>query len=435
MTTSLINAEVALSKEIGDYWAGTTDGAGGATTLVDSALKAKANDWITDETYVILTEEPAGAAAIYDERKVSSLDNSTGTLTTLTFAAAPGTGIDYSLHRLFQPSEKRRALVTAAKDLYPALFSQILNEELVSGNWLEDGSFERWTSSTDPTKWTDTTLTATQTTTSPYFKHGLTSCKLDTAAGTLVQSISENDNLKFLAGRNVTFTLQVWCDTASALRISINDGTTQTYSSYHVGDSAYTADNPRDDSLYVTQYIDKNATQITFTIHSESAASTSYVDDARVISDYNSGLYVGHLGIAHNTPHQVYIEPYYYSRQEPWIRVRDYRVDKNGYLFLPTTYPSDLRLRLLGTGYHDFTASGVASTAWTATVDLDEPELQVLVAQAALYLYTWMSMPNDESGTREAYQQMIGFWKQELKERKSRFGMKSPGATVHWGIR
>jgi len=49
MSTTLLAAEQALSKEIGDYWSSTTTGAGSSTTLVDSALMAKANDWITDE--------------------------------------------------------------------------------------------------------------------------------------------------------------------------------------------------------------------------------------------------------------------------------------------------------------------------------------------------------------------------------------------------
>src|SRR3990167_10269023 len=143
MTTTLLAAEQALSKELVDYWSSTTTGAGSTTTLVDTALISRANDWIADETWAFLIEEPTGDAAIYDERKVSSLDNSTGTLTNLAFAGTPGSGIDYEIHRLFSPSDKRRALVAAARRIYPNCFNEIWNEELVSGNWLSDGSFER----------------------------------------------------------------------------------------------------------------------------------------------------------------------------------------------------------------------------------------------------------------------------------------------------
>lgn len=439
MASTLAAALIALSKDLSDYWASTTTGAGSSTTIVDTSLLTKANDWITDETYVFLTEEPAGSAAIYDERKASSLDNSTGTVTTLAFAAAPGSGIDYEIHRLFSPSDKRIALVQAAKDIYPHLYAHIVNEELVSGNWLEDGSFERWDDSTTPTKWTATTLTATQTTTAGYFIHGSTSVALSTTAGTLSQGwaagSADNDDLKYLRGRSVTFTLQVWCDTADAVRISANDGTTQTYSSYHDGGSAWTERDPRNDTLYVNQYIDVNATQVTFTVHYEDNSATCYVDDARVLSPYRNKLYVGHLGFADNKPHKVWIEPRYGSQSEPWIQVRDYRVDNSGYLYIPATYPDDRRLRLEGIGYLDFLASGSASTAWTATIALNEPELQVLSAQAALWLYKNMSLPNDESGTREEYQKTVGFWIDEVSKRKSKYGMKAPGATIHWGIR
>ena len=101
MATTLLNCEIILSKQLGDYWSSSTTSAGTDTTMIDTALKAKTNDWIDGdrEMYVFLIEEPTGNAAIYDERKISSLDNSTGTLTTLAFLAAPGTGIDYEINR------------------------------------------------------------------------------------------------------------------------------------------------------------------------------------------------------------------------------------------------------------------------------------------------------------------------------------------------
>ena len=431
MSTTLLAAEQLLSKELGDYWSSTTTGAGSTTTLVDSALLAKANDWITDETYAFLIEEPTGDAAIYDERKVSSLDNTTGTLTTLAFAGAPGTGIDYELHRQFTPSEKRRALVAAAKKIFPACFQEIWDETQISGNWLRDGSLERWTTSTDLTNWTDTTVTTTQTSTSLYYKHGAYSCKLSGAIGNIAQAITDFDDLKHLAGKSVTFTVQGWSDTASCLRLGIYDGTTYTYSSYHDGDSAWTEHN---DPLSVTAVIKDNPTAITFYIyHDVATTATSYVDDARVISGDRSRLYIGHMGFAQNRPHRVYIEPSDYSQEEPWYMVRDWLVDKDGYLYLPASTASDYRLRLRGIGYLDFLVSGVSSTAWTATIALDSPQIEILAAEAALYLYTTMSMPNYEAGTRAAYQQMIPYWEAESAKRKAQFGMLAPGTAIHWG--
>lgn len=435
MSTTLLNAEIALSKELGDYWSSTTTGAGTSTTLVDSSLMAKADDWITDEAYAFLIEEPAGAAAIYDERKISSLDNTGGTLTTLAFAAAPGTDIDYEVHRLFSPSEKRRALVAAARNIYPALFNEIWDESLVCGNWLKDGSFEIWTSTSALTHWTKSLSTLTQTSTSPYYKHGANSCKIDTAAGYIEQTITDFDDLKHLAGKTVKFTVQGWCDTDDCLRLSVYDGTTTTYSDYHEDYAANNAWTEHNDPLKVTATICDNPTEITFRILHDVAAGTSYVDDARVISDYRGRIYIGGVGLAQNRPHGVFIEPTYYSNEESWLRISDYKLDPDSYLYIPTTYKSDRRLRIRGIGYLDFLASGASSTAWTATIDIDDPQLKILTAEAALYLYTWMSLPNYESGTRDEYAKAATFWAEESRKRKALFGMKAPAATVHWGLR
>ncbi len=436
MSTTLLAAEQELSKQIGDYWAGTATSAGaaGGTTIIDTALKAKQNDWITKETYDFLTSEPASTAAIYEERLISSLDNSTGTITVLAHGTG-GTGIvttgdTYEIHRLFFPSEKRRALISAARQSYPHIFKEIRDESLVSGNWLKDGSFEIWTSSSALTYWTTTTTTLTQTSTAYYFKHGSYSAKLSTVAGNIKQSVTNYDDLKRLAGHEVTFTLQGHCDTASCLRIGIYDGTTYTYSSYHAGDSAWTEDN---DPLTVTATIKDNPTAIQFIVYHAVAAGVSYVDDARVIGPENGKVYIGGLGLGQNKPHQVQIENTDYSYGELWRLIRDIQYDStNGYMYLPISVPADRRIRVLGTGYLDFLASGVSSTAWTATIAVDSPQTDILVAQAALYLYTEMSMPNFTQGTREKYQEMIGFWKQELRERIGRFGMESPSSTVSY---
>ena len=440
MTTSLLSAEAELSKQMGDYWSSTTTGAGLSTTLVDTALKAKANDWIDgdEEMYAFLVEEPVGSATIYDERKISSLDNSDGTLTTLAFDAAPGTGIDYEVHRLFTPSEKRRALVNAAKKIFPHLFKEIRNESMVSGNWLKDGSFEIWSSSSALTYWTTTTSTITKTTSSPYYKHGLTSCKISTAAGTVKQSITNWDDLKRLQNQTVTFSIQARCDTASCLRISINDGVNQTYSSYHAGDSAWTQDEPRNDNMYVQQFIDYNPTEITFTIHHEVAAATSYVDDGRGIGSIldSPRIYIGDLGLVKNKPSQVLIESRDYSTIEPWALIQNILYDQtNGYMQLPSGVSPDYRLRILGNGYLDFyDSSDVVGTDWDDTIAIDHPQTEVLVAQAAIYLCEQKVLPTETSGDSGRWERALAYWKDELRERKGKFSMQMPEVTVTWGI-
>lgn len=434
MTTALSVARIELSKQLGDYWASasTSAGAAGGTTIVDTGLKAKQNAWIGKDMYDLITE--SAHATVDEERQISSLSNTLGTLTVLAHSAQIGSGVDYEVHRLFTASEKRIALVAAARMAFPHIHEKIWDESLVSGNWLKDGSFEIWTSSSALTHWTTTTSTIAQTSTAGLFKHGAYSCKISTAAGTVKQSISNWDDLKRLAGKTVTFSIQAHCDTASCLRISVTDGVgTQTYSSYHDGDSAWTQDNPRNDNMYVQFTIDDNPTEITFTIHHEVAAATSYVDDARVIGPYQPRLFIDQLGLAQERPVQVYIEPEYYSTDEPWTLVFDSRIDtESGYLYLPSSVQRDRRLRIKGIGYLDFLATGVSSTSWAATININSPQTDILVAQAALYLYTIMSMPNFSRNTRQDFQEMINYWKGELRERIGKYGMESLSIPVRF---
>jgi len=432
MATTLQYAMTELSKQIGDYWESTTTGTGSTVTVVDSALLAKPNDWITDVTYDFVTS----GTNTGEERKVSTSSLLTaGTYIVGTHGTTTFSGITYQIHRLFEPSEKRRALITAAKNVYPDLYQEIWEDSLVSGNWLKDGSFETWTTSTNLSYWTETTVTTTQVSTGGYIRSGgLTSARLTTAAGSLSQGITDYADLQLLRGKNVTFTSQGWCNVGSCLRLSINDGSTQSYSEYHDGGTTWTEDNPRNDNFYVTQNIDSNATQVTFAIHHDVAAGTSYVDDARVISGRRGKTYLAYVGFAQNIPPSVYIEPNQYSTEEDWIPIHDYEIDNLGYLYIPTSIPADYRLRMRGAGYLDFIASGTSSTAWSSTIALNSPQTEVLIAEAAVYLYTWMSLPNYESGTRKDYQGMLEYWQAESQRRRSKFGMPPLSITNSWGM-
>ncbi len=433
MTTTLAVNRVELSRQIGDYWASTTTSSGGDTTIIDNLLKAKQDAWIGKDMYTLITE--SGDTSVDDERQIASLDRSTGKLTTLAHTNTIGSGFDYEVHRLFTASDKRQALIAAARMAYPSIHEKIWDETMVSGNWLKDGSFEIWTSSSALTYWTTATSTIAKTTSSPFYKHGPTSCKIDTAAGTVTQSISNWDDLKRLAGQTVTFSLQVWCDTASCLRISVYDGVNdRTYSSYHAGDSAWTQDDPRNDNMYVTQFMDWNATEITFRIHHEVAAGTSYVDDARVIGPYQPRLFIDTLGLAQETPVQVEIEPFNYSTDEPWTQIFNSRLDTElGYLYLPSSVQRDRRLRIKGVGYLDFVdSSGDSATAWNSTININSPQTDILIAQAIVYLYTRMSLPNFSRNTKQDFQEMIGFWERELRTRRGKYGMEIQSIPVRF---
>jgi hypothetical protein len=417
---------IELSKQIGDYWASTTTSSGSSTTVIDTALSAKANDWISDAPQEMYDRITSGT---YDneERKISSLDNTTVTLTTLAHGGTIASAVTYEVHRLFNASEKRRALVYAAHRAFPDVFTEVKDTSLTIGNWLIDGDLENgWSSSSANSYWTASGSTITKTTTAKYFKRSATSMKIDTAAGYVYQDWSLNDDLKELRGKQVTFSAEVWCDTASCLRLAIYDGTDITYSDYHDGDSTW-ADEPLD----VTVTISETATDVAFRIYHAVAAGTSYVDDLRVTGPERDKLYIGNLGLAHNRPHMIEMQHDNYIQFEPWLRLHNYEIKSDGYLYLHEG-EQDYRLRISGIGYLDFLASGASSTDWAATIAIDSPQTDILVAEAIVYLYTQMIMPNYTSGEREAFLPILQYWEKELDARKAKYGMFPPPATVRW---
>jgi hypothetical protein len=425
MSTTLYNAKIALSKDIGDWWSSTTTDAGAATSLVDTALLAKQADWVTDEAYVILTSEPAGAASIYDERKVSSLASST--LTTLAFAAAPGTGITYDLNRIFSPSDQRLALINASKAGFPYIHNKVRDETHRAGNWLKDGSMEIWTSTSALTNWTKSALTETQTSTTKLFIHGNYSCKLSTAAGYIGQSISDNDDLKFLRGKHVIFKGRGWCDTASCLRLAIYDGTTTTYSPYDAGTSTW---NDIASPWYIEAYISPTATEVSFRVYFEVLTAIAYVDDLEVIGPTYPKIYIHELGLANDYPVRVSYFPRENEKLEPFP-INDFEIDTD-YIYLQDDY-AGCKLRIEGLGYLDFLASGVASTAWTATIAIDEPQVKILSAEAAIYLYN-QQIGNYTSGGREYATERLQFWIAERQRRVYQYAMDRPKVRIKWGV-
>lgn len=426
MSTTLANCRILLSKELGDYFASTTTSAGASTydTLIDTELKAKDEDWITDETYTLITK--SGDSSVDDERKAIKLDNGTGALTTLPHTAQIGSSITYELHRLFTASEKRRALIHAAKAGFPYIFKEIRDETKTLGNWLRNGCFTEWTSSSYPDYWRVSTITAAEETDLLYVKRGDTCCKLTRSGsdGYLFTSEDYVYNFKELAGKSVTLAAYVFPDAADQVRLAIYDGTTTTYSDYNSVTNTL-------EELEVTATIQEYPTAIEFKACVE-ADSNVYVSDARVVDPEGRKIYIGDLGLVQNKPHQILRELANYSQREPWVLLHNYEIGKDGYAYFPTSL-KDYRLRILGIGYLDFLdSSGDSSTAWDSTIAIDSPQTEILVAEAAIYLCNQMIVPNQTSGTSELWKEALGYWKAELRDRQGKYSILAPSATVHW---
>jgi hypothetical protein len=427
MTTTLANCRKALARELGDFWDSSLTETGTNKTIVDTLLTEKANDWISDapqEHYALITS----GTYVDAERKCSSLDVSTGILTlNSSVGGTLASAVTYEVHRLWPAAEKKRALLHACKAAFPSIHKVIRDTSKTIGNWLLNGDVEVWTVSTYPDSWLTSVITATKTTTAGKFWRGSTSVLLNTAAGYLYQSNTQNPDLMQLAGESVTFRAPVWCDTASDCRLSIYDGTTTTYSGYHSGGSVK-------EDMTVTATIADEPSQVRFAIHKAGAAGSVYVDDLRVIGPAANKIYIGDLGMALNSPYVIEQTDDDSIMEEPWTLLRNYDVGSDGYLYLREG-TNDCRLRISGIGYLDFLASGVASEAWAATVAIDSPQTLILIAEAIRYLYIQLVTPNFTPGDRDQYVKMLQYWEAELQARKNRFGMKALPATIDWGIR
>ena len=416
-----------LSKDLGDYFTGTTtsNGNAGGTTFIDTALMAKVDDWINRECWDRITSGDANL----EERKVSALDSTTGTITSLAHSVQIVSGVTYEIHRLFSASEKRIALQKAAKLAHPYIHNKVHNEAKRAGNWLKDGSLEKWTSTTALSFWTASATTLTQTSTAKLFMSGSYSCKLSGAAGYIGQSITNNDDLKYLRGKTVKLIGRGHSDTASSLRLAIHDGTTTTYSDYHPGNSAW---DDESQTWYVTATIPQTATEVAFRVYHDNAAATDYVDDLRVTGPFYPKVYIADLNLPQNKPRFVGYFLYDKDQYEP-IPLRNYEVDGD-YLYFKSAIPTDYRLRIEGIGYLSFLKSGVESTAWDATIALEDPQMLILSAQAACWLYQGMILPNYGTGTTGDYAEGLQYWKAELADRISKYRMTLPPILTNWGL-
>jgi len=416
---------VELSKQLGDYHSGTatSNGAAGGTTIVDTGLMAKQNDWITDVAYDRIT------SGTYDEqeRSITSLNNTNGTLTVLAHGGQILSAVTYEVHRLWTASEKRTALVYAARHGFPYINNFIKVETRRAGNWLLNGDMETWAAATVPDNWTRDTVTAAKNTTKPYYLRGTGSLKLSTAAGNISQSATQNSVLNDLAGKTVTIRARGWCNTASCLRLQIYDGTTTTNSDYHSGDSSW--DEPELQTLEAEVQISSTPSEVTFRIAHDKAGGISYVDDVRVISGTYNRVYVGDLSLANNRPFEVFQTQEESIYVERWARLTGGSIEGDGYLYLPHT-ANDARLRINGIGYLDFLDTNGASGAdWADTINMNSPQTDILVAEAAIHLYEQALLPQATSGSSDDFKVGLAYWQLKLREARLKFGMPTPQIT------
>jgi len=382
---------------LGDYWAGTTtdDGAADGTTLIDSAL----TEWSSDEvatgaggqrpTYVLVTDD----SLTKEERRVSSLTTATGTITvTRAFTAQVTSSKTYELHKLFSATEKERAIARAVKDVYPHLYVAVDSISLRYGDWLIDGSFEEWSSSSALSNWSKAgSVALAQTSTSGKVRDGTYSCALSTATDYIYQSSAENADLLWLAGLTPIFRVWGWASTANQLCIALHDGTTTTYGNHTNHESSTKVYHPGDSTwrlLEVKATIADNPTDVQARIYYDATDTTAYVDDASITGVGDKDSYdVSFLGMVNNRPRQVHrvlgqavTDDTPLPRRKSIPLTRDMYDLETGRIIFRRGLGDGTKMRIRGMKY-------LTEPDADTDTEVDDPQTDIVVSAAAIRLY------------------------------------------------
>jgi hypothetical protein len=245
MTTTRVALLQRLSEQIGDWWTDTTTSIGNVNQkeLIDTSL-LKHTMGGDDDGFLDWWVRMTSGAASGETGRVSSSTASTGTLTfSSAFSARIASGVTYELHR-FDPADKHNALNAAARLLYPSLAVPLMDETLVVDDLLSNPSFETALDSGAHPSWTNFGTPASVAIESNRVWHGSQAARY-TASGSAVggaqQTLQDGSstfiNYHEITNKTIFFSRRVWCATADTARIgiSLDNGSTFTYSDYHSG--------------------------------------------------------------------------------------------------------------------------------------------------------------------------------------------------------
>jgi hypothetical protein len=112
---------------------------------------------------------------------------------------------------------------------------------------------------------------------------GSYSAKLTSAAvlATLLQTISSTRGVGYWKGRVFTFTGYVYATGANEARLMVDDGITQSYASYHAGNSAWAQQT-------ITFGVAETATYVKCGLYVATGTKTAYLDDVSAIEARSS---------------------------------------------------------------------------------------------------------------------------------------------------
>lgn len=154
---------------------------------------------------------------------------------------------------------------------------KVIPKNLIS-DW---GNFEDWIdgAASAPTEWTLAGTGAAVARASSPVKYGTYSVKLDRTTNDVTLYHDYSGYADFL-GRRMTFGVWIYCSTANAARVQIDDGVNTEESSYHTGGGSW-------EFIPVTMDIDASATRIRVVLQLNGTGSVSAYYDGAVLVEGN----------------------------------------------------------------------------------------------------------------------------------------------------
>ncbi len=211
-------------------------------------------------------------------RTVTAFTGSTGVIVFSPAVTGAVDGTDYfELHRDFSPSQINSKINLAIMMVETEYLTDKVNESIVVNDLLTDGLFEVWTTSSVLTNYT-TGGTGTLARESTIKREGTYSAKLTNTIGNAFYIYQSLNNTGLYAGKTASLYARANTSTADRVRISLTDGVTTWYSSYHGGQGWLTSQ--PDGFLKIENVTVSNSlTELTASFRIETGAAISaYVD-------------------------------------------------------------------------------------------------------------------------------------------------------------
>ncbi len=439
MSTTFLTLRQRVRDAIGDgFREAVTTALTTSTNVVSTNLQKwdGGSDFSFEDWFVYVEDENNEG----DSRVSSSYTSSSGTIVVRGASfSSDGANLATIMLTKYDPDFYERAIKNAIRKLDVALFVPLLDRSLSTNNMLPNGHFEDWTVSTVPDLYTTSSVTPTESTTDGLYRGqlGSSGLKLVSTGTNGYLYITSKDYPRLLDFQNTEIHFKSWAyanDSAVDAKIEIytlsNDGTTtQTLTS-----DATTATGVWQLLELESQAINEDLAEIQFRFYGVTNGNTTYYDGARVTGLATRELFLP-KEFVDGTLSEVWLQrlamaddPVDDLHMRDPEKIYNWYLDDDGtyqYLILPDFYVNDYQLKLVGLKPLTVPSSDSAST------ELNDPELELLIAQSALELYMMMRGPtsNQDEGK---FAKEIAYWKREVFEITPRFKMYRPTRTMRF---